>query len=98
MKFGSRAWSIFLIHPFGLDKISYHFVSYMNKISCSAWVSQLPKVGLSHFCLVFWLHFVQHIDIIIISDIILTDWYNDDWIKVGKKTTLPITTCDWIST
>ncbi len=39
---GCKVWNIFWTQRFGLGQTFYHFVSFMNKIFCSAWISQLP--------------------------------------------------------
>jgi len=42
-QFGGKVLKIFLTQPFGLGQILYHFVSFMNEIFCSVWISQQPK-------------------------------------------------------
>ncbi len=41
-KFGVKVWKIFWTRSFYIRHILYHFVSFMNKKFCSAWISQLP--------------------------------------------------------
>ncbi len=42
IKIGSKNWKIFWTQSFYIRHILYHFVSFMNKKFCSAWISQLP--------------------------------------------------------
>ncbi len=43
--FGGKVRKIFWSQTFGFDQISYRFVSFMTKIFCSAWISQIPSHG-----------------------------------------------------
>ncbi len=44
MKFGGKVQKIFWTQPFILDQILYRFISFFNKIFCSAQVLQLPTI------------------------------------------------------
>ncbi len=75
-KFCGKVWKILWTQPFGLGQISYHFISLMNKIFCSAWILQLPTLhnGLNyntlqstHIAFSFMMNFV----ILLLSVIIL---------------------------
>ncbi len=56
-KFGSKVWKIFLTQPFSICWILYCFVSFTNKIFCSAQILLLSMlyVGLHLETIKFWI-------------------------------------------
>jgi hypothetical protein len=54
-RFVSKVRKIFWTLPFGHGQISYHFIFFMNKIFCYAWISQLPRPNHRHLRKIDWL-------------------------------------------